>query len=65
MEDEAAIDAYASDPEVTKHRSWGPNDLQTTRSVLRQWVLDQKQRPRTSIPLGIELHLLPAKVDFR
>jgi RimJ/RimL family protein N-acetyltransferase len=57
MEDEAAIDAYASDPEVTRHTSWGPNDLQTTRSVLRQWVLDQKQWPRTSIPLGIEFRV--------
>jgi ribosomal-protein-alanine N-acetyltransferase len=55
LEDDAAVDAYASDPEVTKHTSWGPNDLQTTRAVLRQWVLEQKEWPRTSIPLGIEL----------
>jgi ribosomal-protein-alanine N-acetyltransferase len=55
LEDQAAVHAYASDPEVTKHTSWGPNNLQTTRAVLGQWVMEQNEWPRTSIPLGIEL----------
>jgi [ribosomal protein S5]-alanine N-acetyltransferase len=54
-EDDMFIDAFASDAEVTRHTSWGPNDLTTTRSVLEQWILDQEQWPRTSIPLAIEL----------
>ena len=54
-EDEGAIHAYASDPEVTMHTGWGPNDRETTRSVLRHWIVDQQAWPRNSIPLGIEL----------
>src|SRR5579863_3389148 len=55
LEDERAIHEYASDPEVTMHTGWGPNDEETTRSVLRQWIVDQQTWPRYSIPLGIEL----------
>jgi RimJ/RimL family protein N-acetyltransferase len=54
-EDDLSIDAFASDAEVTQHTSWGPNDLDITRSVLDRWILDQNQWPRTSIPLAIEL----------
>ena len=53
-EDETAIDAFASDVHVTRHTSWGPNDLETTRVVLRQWIDDQARWPRPSIPLAIE-----------
>jgi RimJ/RimL family protein N-acetyltransferase len=55
VEDEASVYAYASDPEVTKHTSWGPNDLETTRAVLQHWIVEQERWPRSSIPLGIEL----------
>jgi ribosomal-protein-alanine N-acetyltransferase len=54
-EDDLAVDAFASDAEVTLHTSWGPNDLQTTRLVLQQWVAEQAMWPRSSIPLAIEL----------
>ncbi len=55
LEDHPAIHAYASDREVTLHTSWGPNDFETTRTVLRLWLSEQEQWPRNSIPLGIEL----------
>ena len=55
LEDERAIHEYASDPEVTMHTGWGPNDEETTRTVLRQWIVDQQAWPRNSVPLGIEL----------
>jgi RimJ/RimL family protein N-acetyltransferase len=54
-EDELDIHAYASDPEVTMHTGWGPNDQNTTRTVLQRWIVDQQAWPRDSIPLGIEL----------
>jgi [ribosomal protein S5]-alanine N-acetyltransferase len=54
-EDDMPIHEFASDAEVTRHTSWGPNELTTTRSVLEKWLLDQKQWPRTSMPLAIEL----------
>jgi [ribosomal protein S5]-alanine N-acetyltransferase len=54
-EDETAIHAYASDKDVTLHTSWGPNDIDTTRAVLRRWLSDQERWPRESVPLGIEL----------
>jgi ribosomal-protein-alanine N-acetyltransferase len=53
-EDETAVDAFASDVHVTRHTSWGPNDLETTRLVLRQWIDEQARWPRPSIPLAIE-----------
>jgi [ribosomal protein S5]-alanine N-acetyltransferase len=55
LEDQRAIHEYASDPEVTMHTGWGPNDEETTRTVLQQWIIDQQAWPRNSIPLGIEL----------
>ncbi len=38
LEDLFAIHSYASDKEVTLHTSWGPNDFETARTVLRQWL---------------------------
>ena len=55
LEDERAIHEYASDPEVTMHTGWGPSDEETTRTVLRQWIVDQQAWPRNSVPLGVEL----------
>jgi [ribosomal protein S5]-alanine N-acetyltransferase len=40
---------------VTLHTSWGPNDYETTWSVLEQWLSEQERWHRRSIPLGIEL----------
>jgi ribosomal-protein-alanine N-acetyltransferase len=55
MQDHPAIHSYASDKQVTLHTSWGPNDFDTTGTVLQQWLSDQEHWPRRSIPLGIEL----------
>ncbi len=53
-EDEEAIHAYASDPEVTRHTSWGPNTPAITHNVLSSWLSAQEMWPRNSIPLAIE-----------
>jgi [ribosomal protein S5]-alanine N-acetyltransferase len=54
-EDEAAIQAYASDVDVTRDTAWGPNTPAVTQAVLRTWIADQEHWPRRSIPLAIEL----------
>ena len=54
-EDEAAIHAYASDPDVTRHTSWGPNDIATTKAALNAWIDSQTKWPREALPLAIEL----------
>jgi [ribosomal protein S5]-alanine N-acetyltransferase len=53
--DEAAVHTYASDPEVTRYTSWGPNDSDQTRAVLEVWLAAQENWPRFAIPLAIEL----------
>lgn len=34
LDDEDAVHAFASDPEVTRHTDWGPNDRAMTRDFL-------------------------------
>jgi ribosomal-protein-alanine N-acetyltransferase len=53
--DEADIHAYASDPEVVRYASWGPNTLADTRVVLDAWLLEQRHWPRSAVTLAIEL----------
>jgi RimJ/RimL family protein N-acetyltransferase len=53
--DEADIHAYASDPEVVRYASWGPNTPGDTRAVLDAWMLEQRHWPRSSVTLAIEL----------
>lgn len=54
-EDQAAVHAYASDPEVTRFTDWGPNSLDQTRTFLEACLANQERWPRESIPLAIEL----------
>lgn len=53
--DEADIHAYASDPEVVRYASWGPNTPTETREVLDSWPLEQRHWPRSAVTLAIEL----------
>ena len=46
--DEAEIHAYASDPEVVRYASWGPNTPADTRVVLDAWLLEQRHWPRST-----------------
>jgi ribosomal-protein-alanine N-acetyltransferase len=55
LEDAAAINLYASDPEVTRHTSWETSPEHITSAILKMWIADQANWPRKSIPLGIEL----------
>src|SRR5436190_18081863 len=53
MDDEAAIHAYASDPEVTRHMFYGPRTEADTREYLG-WVLEtQRTSPRMTWELAI------------
>jgi RimJ/RimL family protein N-acetyltransferase len=54
-EDESAMHAYASDPEVTRFTDWGPNDEVQTSAILNSWLMAQQEWPRDFVPLAIEL----------
>jgi len=53
--DEADIHDYASDPEVVRYTSWGPNTREVTRTVLRGWLKEQEVGLEHSVTLAIEL----------
>jgi ribosomal-protein-alanine N-acetyltransferase len=53
--DEPDIHEYASDPEVSRLMEWGPNTPEITRTVVERWIEQQKQWPRRSVELAIEV----------
>jgi RimJ/RimL family protein N-acetyltransferase len=53
--DEAAVHAYAGDPEVTRYTPWGPNTPEETREFLRRAAVDQTAVPRMDFGLAITL----------
>jgi [ribosomal protein S5]-alanine N-acetyltransferase len=48
-----AVHRYASDPEVTRHVGWGPNDEATTRAFLSRARELARAKPRAAWDLGI------------
>lgn len=48
-----AIHHYASDPEVVRYQSWGPNTFQQTEEFVEQVLLWQEEVPRNFIVLAI------------
>ena len=54
-EDEASIHDYASDPEVTRFTDWGPNDTGQTHAFLDLCLGLQREWPRQSVSLGVEI----------
>ena len=54
-EDELDIHEYASDPEVVRLLIWGPNTLELTRAFLARTLEEQKEWPRNSVGLAIEM----------
>jgi [ribosomal protein S5]-alanine N-acetyltransferase len=53
--DEADLHAAGSDAEVARFVHWGPNKPEQTLEVLSSWLKKQRQWPRDSVELGIEL----------
>lgn len=53
--DEEDIHRYASDPDVCRLLTWGPNTIELTRAFLMRALEEQKQWPRSSVGLAIEL----------
>jgi ribosomal-protein-alanine N-acetyltransferase len=53
--DEADIHEYASDAEVSRLMDWGPNTSEVTKAVVERWIEQQKQWPRRSVELAIEV----------
>jgi [ribosomal protein S5]-alanine N-acetyltransferase len=55
-QDVHAIHLYASDPEVVRYQSWGPNTFQQTEEFVQQVLQWQKEVPRNYIVLAIRRH---------
>lgn len=53
LEDLDAVQAYASDPEVTRYMSWGPNTPEATRSFLEFVTTAAVASPRSVYELGV------------
>jgi RimJ/RimL family protein N-acetyltransferase len=53
--DEAAVNAYAADPEVVRYMPWGPNSPEETRAALARFAADQAATPRMEYGLAITL----------
>lgn len=51
--DEAAVHAYASDPEVTRFMIWGPNTTEDTRTFVTRAVATAQTQPRTNFDLAV------------
>ena len=49
------VQAYASDPEVVRYMSWGPNSEEETRDFLRQKLEAQAADPRAEFDLAVVL----------
>ncbi len=54
LEDAPAVHAYASDPEVTRFASWGPNTVADTQAFLADAVAGQTRMPRTGFTLAAD-----------
>jgi ribosomal-protein-alanine N-acetyltransferase len=55
LDDWQAVHAYASDPEVTRYMSWGPNNEAASQSFIRTVVAKQREEPRNDYDLAITL----------
>ena len=56
-EDWPAVHAYASDPEVTRYMSWGPNDEAASQGFVKTVIAQQGKLPRTAYDLAITLKI--------
>jgi RimJ/RimL family protein N-acetyltransferase len=54
-EDFAAVDAYGSDPQVTRWTVFGPNSERDTRGFLQQARVSRAERPRRNFDLAVTL----------
>jgi len=53
VDDFPAVHRYASDPEVTRFLSWGPNSEEETRAFLRRAQSHISEKPRRQFELGV------------
>ena len=53
LDDEPAVHHYASDEEVTRYLTWGPNSLADTTAYLQLVALEKSREPRTSFTLAV------------
>ena len=55
LDDWRAVHAYASDPEVTRYMSWGPNDEEASQNFVKTVVARQQAVSRREFDLAITL----------
>jgi ribosomal-protein-alanine N-acetyltransferase len=53
VNDHPAVQAYASDPLVTRFTGWGPNTDAMTTGVLLSWQEERNKTPRVEWPIAI------------
>ena len=56
-DDYDSIHAYATDPEVVRYMTWGPNTPEVTRMVLDRNLERQRAWPRQELHLAVELKM--------
>lgn len=54
--DQAAIQEYAGDSEVTRFTRWSPNTPEMTAAVLGTWLEEKNRTPRVEWPVAIVRH---------
>lgn len=50
-----AVHEYASDPEVVRYLTWGPNKGEDTRAFVRRAIVRQQEQPRQNYELAVML----------
>ena len=53
-----AVHKYASDPEVVRFMTWGPNTQEKNQNYIQRGIADRKQEPRSNYELAV---VLPAE----
>ena len=57
-----AVQVYATDPEVYRYMTWGPNTLEVTHDVIDRNIARQANWPRSQLDLAVELKATGAMI---
>ncbi|HHV93512.1 MAG TPA: GNAT family N-acetyltransferase [Firmicutes bacterium] len=55
LDDWRAVHEYASDPEVTRYLSWGPNDEAASQHFVAAVITKRREQPRSVYDLAVTL----------
>lgn len=60
--DVPAVHVYATDPEVVRYMTWGPNTPEVTREVIDRFIGRQASWPRAQLDLAVEVRATGAMI---